>query len=97
MPAVKIADLILLYLPLKYINSAIKPVTIEKGIGIQVIPVINIKIPIIVLIMRIMPGFFTLVRNNINGIPPIIPIMDDNRTRKIGMRPVIAKTITITK
>ena len=97
MPAVKIADLILLYLPLKYINSAIKPVTIEKGMGIQVIPVINIKIPIIVLMIRIMPGFFTLVRNNINGIPPIMPIMDDNRTRKIGIRPVIANTITITK
>ena len=43
MPAVKIADLILLYLPLKYINSAIKPVTIKKGIDIQVIPVTNIK------------------------------------------------------
>ena len=87
----------LLYLPLKYMNSAIKPVTIEKGIGIQVIPVTNIKIPITVLMIRIMPGFFTLVRNNINGIPPMMPIMDDNRIRKIGMRPVMANTITITK
>ena len=70
---------------------------IEKGIGIHVMPVINIKMPMIVLMMRIMPGFFTLVRNNINGIPPTMPIMEDNKMRKIGISPVMANAIEITK
>ena len=69
----------------------------EKGIGIHVIPVMNIKIPMIRLMIRIIPGFFTFVRKSMNGIPPTIPIIDESNIRKIGMSPVIANAITITK
>ena len=78
-------------------SSAIIPVTMEKGIGTHVIPVTNIKIPMIRLMMRIMPCFFTFVRKSINGIPPMIPIIDESSMRKIGISPVIASAITTTK
>lgn len=49
------------------------------------------------MILRNLPGFFTFVRNSMNGIPPRIGTSTDSSGRKIGISSSIATANMMTK
>ena len=61
------------------------------------IPVSIIMIPMIMLIMSIIPNFFTFVRNSMNGMPPTMGTSTASSGMNTGINPSIANTITTTK
>ena len=60
-------------------------------------PVSHIRIPIRMLIIRIMPNFFTFVRNSMNTITPQRGIRTEYVGMNIGIKPSMASAMIMTK
>ena len=86
-----------MYSPLLNISSARMPAMAQVSSGHGPIPVSSIRMPMIIAMIKIMPGFLTFVKNSMNGIPPIIGTSTDRSGRKMGIMPSIATANRITK